>query len=142
MKEVIQKLEQSNLRKTAIRKEVLQLFLKAKGNALSSRDIESQLENPDRITLYRTLRTFEEKGLIHQAVDGSGKNRYALCSDDCEGHDHHDEHAHFHCKKCDKTICLEDVHVPSVNLSNDYQLEHAQLVLTGVCSNCQQEKTS
>ena len=68
MKEVIQKLEQSNLRKTAIRKEVLQLFLKAKGNALSSRDIESQLENPDRITLYRTLRTFEEKGLIHRPL--------------------------------------------------------------------------
>ena len=139
MKEVIKKLEQSNLRKTAIRKEVLRLFLEAKGKALSSRDIETQLVNPDRITLYRTLKTFEENGLIHQAVDGSGKNKYALCSGDCEIHEHHDEHAHFHCKKCDQTICLEEVEVPEVSLAGDYQLEETQLVLSGICKNCQKE---
>ncbi len=137
MKEINQRLEQSKLRKTAIRKEVLGIFVEAKGKALSSRDVEEQLEQLDRITLYRTLKTFEECGLIHQAVDGSGKTRYALCFDDCEIHDHHDEHAHFHCKACDQTICLEDVHVPEIELSKDYQLEDAQLVLKGICKDCQ-----
>jgi Fur family transcriptional regulator, ferric uptake regulator len=133
---VVQKLDEMNLRRTAVRKEVLRLFFEARGKALSSRDIEAALENPDRITLYRTLKTFEQKGLIHQAVDGTGTAKYALCSGNCSTHAHHDEHAHFHCLVCGKTICLDDQLELQAKAPKGYKVKHAHLVLEGECAAC------
>ncbi len=134
--EILQKLKESELRTTAIRKDVLQLFLEQKGTALSSKEIENALENPDRITLYRTLKVFEQNGVIHQAMDGSGTLKYALCVDDCSVHDHHDEHAHFHCLECGKTICLEG-HIDSkVKVPKGFSIRHMHLVIEGQCSDC------
>jgi len=66
------------LRKTNIRKEVLESFISSEGRALSHSQLELMLEDTDRVTLYRTLKTFEQKGIIHQAVDGSGIMKFAL----------------------------------------------------------------
>ncbi|MCG8330032.1 MAG: transcriptional repressor [Chitinophagales bacterium] len=137
MQEDIQKkLEKHHLRKTNMRREVLELFLQSKGKALSNRDIEQALKSADRITLYRTLKTFEEKGLIHQAVDNSGTAKYALCRDDCTVHEHHHEHAHFHCTNCDETICLEGAINPQVKVPTGFVVEQTHLVLEGVCEKC------
>ena len=100
------------------------------------REDEKGEEKMDRITLYRTLRTFEEVGIIHQAVDISGKMKFALCSDDCTTDHHEDSHAHFHCKKCEKTVCLDDIKIPSIQLPANYQLQDKQLVLSGICDEC------
>lgn len=133
---IIQLLKENGLRKTTVRIKVLQEFLEA-DRAYGQGDLEARFESLDRITLYRTLRTFEQKGIIHQAVDGSGKTKYAICVDNCDEHNHHDHHAHFHCKACDKTICLEDVEIPKVEIPTNYQLEQSHLVLSGLCEDCQ-----
>ncbi|MEY3321815.1 MAG: hypothetical protein RLZZ417_1398, partial [Bacteroidota bacterium] len=57
-------LKKHDLRLTQVRKEVLSVFL-IKEQALSQSDIENDLGKTDRITLYRTLRSFEDNGLIH-----------------------------------------------------------------------------
>ncbi|TXB64505.1 transcriptional repressor [Phaeodactylibacter luteus] len=134
--EIIRRLEAHQLRKTAFRKEVLELFIAAKGVALSNQDLEGQLENPDRITLYRTLKAFEDKGLIHLAVDSGGVSRYALCSSDCTAHAHHDQHAHFHCLECGKTICLEGEVVIRAKAPEGYEVARENLVLEGTCAKC------
>ena len=130
-------LKHGNLRTTTVRKLVLKEFLEAGTTALSSYEIEKKFEDLDRITLYRTLKTFEECGIIHQAVDVSGRSKYAICSEDCSNHNHEDHHAHFYCKKCERTVCLDDVKIPTLNLPTDFQLEDSQLVLSGVCGACQ-----
>ena len=130
-------LKHGNLRSTTARKLVLQEFLLAGNQAMSSAEIEKKLEDMDRITLYRTLKTFEEAGLIHQAVDVSGKSKYAICSEDCSTDHHKDHHAHFYCKKCKKTVCLEEVHIPAIQVPSTYQLEDQQLILSGICDTCQ-----
>ncbi len=135
-KKVEHLLKAHQLRRTETRVEVLELFLE-KDMALAQKDIEDELGTIDRITLYRTLRTFEDKGLIHRAIDGSEKLRFALCSHECnpvEGH--FDEHAHFHCKVCEKTYCLEQIHTPSVRVPKGYQIESSHLVLKGICEHC------
>ncbi len=129
-------LEDLQLRVTSMRKEVLSVFLNKKGTALSSKEIEHSLENADRITLYRTLKTFEENGVIHEAVDGSGTIKYALCDTHCYGHKHKDEHAHFHCNKCDKTICVdEEIHKP-ISMPAGYIVDDMHIVLKGTCPDC------
>lgn len=134
--DVLQKLDELELRKTTIRKEVLQLFLDSKGRAFSSKEIEQELDNPDRITLYRTLKVFEQNGVIHQAVDGSGTAKYALCADDCTDENHHDDHAHFHCLNCGKTVCLESELQSTVKVPKGYRVEQIHLVLEGRCASC------
>jgi len=130
------KLKDLRIRKTPIRMEMLEIFLKSSGKALSNRDIELDLEDPDRITAYRTLKTFEQKGLIHQVMDGTGVTKYAICIDDCADHSHHDDHAHFRCLKCDKTTCLDGgISLPS-DIPAGYQIKNAHLVLEGNCADC------
>ena len=130
-------LEQHGLRKTAFRKEVLNIFLKHSGKAIGHTEIELALEEWDRITLYRTLKSFENKGLIHQTPDVNGSVRYALCGHNCSAHDHNDSHAHFHCTKCDDTICLDDaVQNFSFRLPPNYELSETKVLLEGICATC------
>ncbi|MEL6719060.1 MAG: transcriptional repressor [Bacteroidota bacterium] len=134
--EILKLLKDNGLRKTGVRIKVLQEFLKS-DHAYGQGDLEARFKDLDRITLYRTLKTFEQKGIIHQAIDGSGKTRYAICVDNCDEHQHYDHHAHFHCKACDKTICLEEVQVPKISVPGSHHVEKSHLVLSGICEDCQ-----
>lgn len=72
-----------NLRPTACRIEVLKAF-EGVGFALSQGDIELKLQAAfDRVTIYRTLKTFLSQGLIHKVLDDQGGAKYALCKDLC-----------------------------------------------------------
>jgi Fur family ferric uptake transcriptional regulator len=130
-------LENHDLRKTSFRKDVLNVFLSNRGRALSSAELEDYLKEADRITLYRTLKSFEEKGVIHQAVDGSNLNKYALCSDDCSTGTHQDEHAHFHCSICGETQCLyHSLKTLEYRVPEKFVVTGSDVVLTGKCPKC------
>ncbi len=133
-KEAIHLLENHSLRKTTIRVRVLDLFLNS-DEAISHSYLEDKLDDTDRVTLYRTLKAFEEKGLIHKAIDGTEVARYALCAGKCR-HKHEDDHAHFHCGTCGKTICLDEVNVPSIHLPLGFSQETAHLIIKGTCEKC------
>src|ERR1700745_2989733 len=96
-------LRKNNLSVTEGRKKIIQLFLEQAG-ALAHGDIEKKAgEKFDRVTIYRTLQTFVDKGIIHTIPTADNSIRYALCKDDCsEGH-HHDHHIHFVCDHCGNT---------------------------------------
>ncbi|HOY16393.1 MAG TPA: transcriptional repressor [Haliscomenobacter sp.] len=128
-------LKSHQLRLTDMRTKVLDLFL-ARAEALSQNDLEQQLGKVDRITLYRTLRTFEEQGLIHKAMDGTDKQKYALCQHDCGQGAHHDHHAHFHCDTCGKTICVEDIAAPKIAPPPGFSVSETHLVIRGQCDQC------
>ncbi len=128
-------LKKHNLRVTPFRTLVLSLFTSA-GKALSSHDLETELQDADRITLYRTLKSFEEKGIIHKAIDGTITQKYALCENECSEYHHHDEHVHFHCEKCENTFCLEQVFVPRVRMPDGFSAKQTNMVVSGVCDHC------
>jgi Fur family ferric uptake transcriptional regulator len=131
------RLRQHGLRGTAARRDVLAIFEANDHLALTSAEVEERLSSIDRITLYRTLRSFEEAGLIHQISDGSGKSKFALCGHHCGEQEHHDTHAHFRCLVCGTTNCLHSVTIPEIRLPKSYTMNDAQLVITGVCAKCQ-----
>jgi Fur family ferric uptake transcriptional regulator len=128
-------LKKHGLRITPFRLDVIDIFIKA-GHAMSSAELEEMLENPDRITLYRTLKSFEDKGVIHRAIDGTLTQKYALCDPHCDEHHHHDEHVHFHCQLCENTFCLEGVYVPKVTLPNGFKINQTDMIVNGVCEKC------
>lgn len=130
-------LKRNRLSVTDSRKKILQLFLEHTG-ALAHGDIEKGAgEKFDRVTVYRTLQTFVDKGIIHIIPTADNSIRYALCKDDCgEGH-HHDHHIHFVCTNCNKTYCLDDVVTPDIKLPRGYSAGHVEVVVDGICKNCQ-----
>jgi len=130
-----QKLIDKNISPTAMRLLVLNFLLK-QYSAISLSDIEKGLMPADRITIYRTLKTFEEKGLVHIIDDGTGSPKYALCLHDCKVNEHHDMHVHFFCITCKETFCLPDSNIPIINLPEKFSSLEMNLVVKGVCDHC------
>jgi len=127
-------LEIRNIKPTAMRELVLKV-LSEQTAAISLADLEQTFEKADKVTLYRTLKTFEENKLIHSIDDGTGSVKYALCKETCQCHPE-DLHVHFLCDKCKKVYCLNDIPVPTINLPKDFSLESVNMVVKGVCFNC------
>lgn len=136
MKTTIQLLKKHKLRNTSCREEVLDFFL-GKDFALSHADLESYLvQSFDRVTLYRTLKTFLEAGLIHKVLDDEGGVKYALCRNHCTDHQHQDNHIHFKCIACGNTSCLEMIEIPFISLPKGYKSSEMYLLVQGVCKEC------
>ena len=129
-------LKRSQLSVTASREKILHLFLEQNG-ALAHGDIEKKAgEKFDRVTVYRTLQVFVEKGIIHTIPTADNSIRYALCKDDCEQGHHHDQHIHFVCTHCNNTYCLDDIVTPDIKLPKGYSSSHIEVVVEGVCKEC------
>ena len=76
-------LKRSGLSITEGRKKILDLFLGKEG-ALAHSDIEKNTDAAfDRVTVYRTLQSFVEKGIIHQIPTTDNSVLYALCRHEC-----------------------------------------------------------
>lgn len=134
-RELEHKLEHRKIKPTAMRLLVLDFFRK-QDHAISLKDLENGLESTDRITLFRTLKTFEEHKIIHTIDDGSGSLKYAICNDSCECGYPQDIHVHFFCKVCNETQCLPKVKVPPMVLPQGFAPQEANVVVKGVCGKC------
>ena len=130
-----EKLKKADLRITNQRVNLMEYFL-SKDHAVANQDIESALADLDRITLYRTLKSFEEKGLIHKIIDHNGQAKYASCESDCSSEHHHHQHIHFHCKSCDQTFCVDSHQMPNIQISEDFKVEEIEIMVKGICQKC------
>jgi len=133
-KEIIDLLEKKKVKPTAVRILVLDVFFQY-DFAISLPEIENKLPWSDRVSIYRTLKTFENADLIHQVNDGSKSAKYALCSEHCE-FDNHSVHPHFHCTKCDKTVCLDEQSIDIKNIPFGFIAKDYSLIINGLCDKC------
>lgn len=128
-------LRRKQLNATASRRKILSIFFDNR-DALAHADVEKYAGDKfDRVTIYRTLQTFVDKGILHTIPTPENAVLYALCKDCEEGH-HHDDHVHFVCDDCGKTICLDDVVSPKVDLPVGYEASNVEVLITGKCSQC------
>jgi Fur family ferric uptake transcriptional regulator len=132
-------LKRHQLKRTEARLRVLSLLVNKK-TATSQPDLESVIGDVDRVTLYRILNAFEEKGIIHKVFDLNGTANYAICSSDCDEHNHNDEHLHFNCTNCKNVYCLDELDMPPIVLPAGFQLERLSFSATGLCSKCAGKK--
>jgi Fur family transcriptional regulator, ferric uptake regulator len=124
------------LRHTDTREHIISVF-SSKTSALSQADIENLLPSPfDRITVYRTLKTFLDKGVVHKVLDDQGGLKYALCKENCSQGHHHHEHLHFKCTICSQTTCLDNSHIPTMTLPKGFKKNEINILVQGICPNC------
>ncbi len=133
-------LEAQSVRPTAMRLLVLKILANSK-TAKTLNAIENSLEVADRTTLYRTIKLFEKKGIVHQIDNGSGIAHYALCKEDFDSQSEKGFHMHFHCTKCGETICMVQKKIPNLDLPDGYSLENINLVAKGKCPVCSLNNT-
>jgi len=131
-------LADKNIRPTAMRL-LIYKFLASKKMAVTLTDIENAFEKSDRTTLYRTIKTFSENGVVHQIEDGTGVAKFAMCEDGCNCDIENDLHLHFHCNKCNQTQCLTKRKIPQIKLPTGYKATDVNLVVKGVCSTCNED---
>lgn len=128
-------LKKHQIRPTAIRL-LMYKFLQDRKAALTLNDIEAGFDKSERTTLYRTIKTFEKNGIVHQIDDGTGVPKYALDEPLTNSGEAQDLHLHFHCNNCNETICLTDHKIPHISLPSGYISQDINLVIKGTCEKC------
>ncbi|WP_255397182.1 Fur family transcriptional regulator [Reichenbachiella sp. 5M10] len=127
-------LKDHGLRVTDCRLDVLSIF-KASKHALTSRHLEDELTGYDRVTLFRTLNSFIENGVVHKIPDDSGIARYGICDEQCAPKDHHHDHVHFKCTDCGHVDCLPNYSVPHMDIPG-YLIHETKMIMNGLCKSC------
>lgn len=121
------------LRVTPKRLAVLEV-IEAAQSALTHADLEAALPTAiDAVTLYRTLESFVEVGLLSKAVGADRVSRFALLQG--EGGNHH-EHAHFHCDSCGRVYCLPAKQPRQPQVPEGFEVAAVDLNVHGNCADC------
>ncbi len=129
-------LKSKNLRITNCRLEVVQHFIDNQSGAFCQRELETLSEAYDRVTIYRTLISLLNAGIVHKIPNETGVANYALSHVYEDSEKHFDQHIHFKCEQCGKIECLEDHKVPEVAIPTGYKLSKVNLIVDGVCLQC------
>ena len=127
-------LRKRKLKATPTRIQVLDT-IKAYSSAIPYSAIQNNLVDFDRVTLYRTINTLLDKGIIHKAYTTDDEVFYALCGDHCDSHDHHHDHIHFKCTSCNTVSCVNLPQNIAISLPS-YQIEKLSINAVGVCAGC------
>lgn len=130
-------LKTHGLKVTQNRVDILEIF-QSSNYALSYNDLDAQLKSKlDKVTVYRTLKSFEKTGILHEVLDGGSQVKYALeCKNGCNHEENHEAHAHFKCDSCEKTFCLETVTIPNLKVPKGFQVEKRHVSFQGLCESC------
>jgi Fur family ferric uptake transcriptional regulator len=129
-------LKKKRLRVTPFRKKVVDI-VSSFDRAISVEELENELGEHDRITLYRTLKSFTEKGVIHEIVMPGEQKKIALCDPVCNGGEGHHEHNHIHfqCATCKKVYCIDQIDIPTITIPK-FQVDNIEIQVKGICENC------
>ena len=131
IKELLQK---RKLKATPTRVNLLSKMV-GHGSAMSHSAIQKKMNPIDRVTLYRTIETLKEKGIIHKVFQENNETYYAICGNSCDEHNHHHEHIHFKCLSCN-TITSEDL-LTNVNIAlPNYLIQKVSINIEGTCKKC------
>lgn len=136
MKQANELLRDYKLRVTPVRSKLLNV-LRSRNEAMPQPELVKVMEGFDRVTIYRTLAAFEDKGLVHRIVNEQGVGNYALCSEACGPDHHHDAHVHLECGNCGKIYCLDEVEVPEIKIPARYKAHGLKIITQGTCQECQ-----
>ena len=101
---------------------------------MSLSELERDIQTIDKSNIFRALTLFREQHLVHVIEDGDAV-RYELC----QSHSHHhddDQHPHFHCDRCRRTFCLDNVEIPPITIPDGYRMTSVNYIVKGLCPEC------
>lgn len=135
--DMISRLESKGIRPTANRILVMKTLM-GEQNPQSLSNLERKMVSMDKSSIFRTLTLFLEHDVVHAFEDGRGVLCYELCEEKgaCN---HHDGHIHFYCESCQRSFCMEDIHIPSFELPEGFYPHSISFVIKGECQDCRKK---
>lgn len=135
--DIISRLQSKGIRPTANRILVMKTLM-GEQNPQSLSNLERKMVSMDKSSIFRTLTLFLEHDVVHAFEDGRGVLCYELCEEKgaC---DHHDGHIHFYCESCQRSFCMEDIHIPSFELPEGFYPHSISFVIKGECPDCRKK---
>lgn len=135
--DMISRLESKGIRPTANRILVMKTLM-GEQTPQSLSNLERKMVSMDKSSIFRTLTLFLEHDVVHAFEDGRGVLCYELCEEKgaC---DHHDGHIHFYCKSCQRSFCMENIHIPSFELPEGFYPHSISFVIKGECPDCRKK---
>ncbi len=127
-------LRSANLRRTGPRIAVLNVLLRARGPQTACQ-IAAKLPSPapDKVTIYRTLETFVNAGIVHKAFMQK-KNWHFELSHNCT---EKQCHPHFTCTSCGAVHCLTKISLPMAKSPyKGFIISRQRTQLEGLCPKC------
>lgn len=122
------------LKVTPTRLKLLNIIFEYK-NAIPYSEIQKELKEFDRVTLYRSLKSLIEHGIIHIALSRGEENYYALCQNSCSIQKHEHRHIHFKCISCYSVSCIQTDTPLMITIPN-YDILQLEIEASGICNNC------
>jgi Fur family ferric uptake transcriptional regulator len=119
---------------TAGRVTILKVLMEA-GKPLSQDQIASRSgkERFDKVTIYRTLESLLEVGLVHKVFIDKRAWHFELAHNCTE----HQCHPHFTCTSCGNTTCLTEILLPMAKSPHKgFVILRQQVRLEGLCPTC------
>jgi len=114
---------------TTSRTRILNILLNSK-EALSEKEIRGKLNDlHDRATIYRSLKIFTEKGIVHPVVTENLVMKYVIRKEP-------ENHLHFKCTACGKVICMTGIRISSYSLPEGFVQYDSNFLVTGLCRTC------
>lgn len=135
--DMISRLESKGIRPTANRILVMKTLM-GEQNPQSLSNLERKMVSMDKSSIFRTLTLFLEHDVVHAFEDGRGVLCYELCEEK-RACDHHDGHIHFYCESCQRSFCMEDIHIPSFELPEGFYPHSISFVIKGECPDCRKK---
>lgn len=91
-------------------------------------DLSPKFPSLSRTTIYNSLRTFVESGLLYELGTDELSRRYDLVT--------HPAHAHFLCRKCCRLFDMEMPRNIMESAETGFLAEGVELTLKGICPDC------
>lgn len=129
-----QKLKDAELYCTEPRLAILQVLMQTARPLRQDQIAEPlTLRALNKVTVYRTLESLIEVGLVHRAFTYQ-RAWYFELADHCT---EHQCHPHFTCTNCGVTHCLTDILLPMAKISQrGFIVNRQQVRLEGLCPAC------
>jgi Fur family transcriptional regulator, ferric uptake regulator len=136
IKEIKSMLKKYGLKLTSPRLKVLEVFFSSDRAVTYCEILEFNAKAVDRVTVYRTLKSFEDIGLIHRIIGASDVPAYALSIGKGSARAGFKQHLHFRCTKCHGFFCLNDHAMSTIIFPEPYQVHSMNLTIIGLCRTC------
>ena len=120
--------------KKTIHRETLVRFFLVNPGPLTSEDIQKRTKGLDKVTIYRSLASFESAGLLRKIDFGDGLLRYELNLNDDE------HHHHVICTQCGRVDVIDHCEaspVSHIEAQTGYRSIRHSLEFFGLCPQCQ-----
>ena len=123
-------LKQYHVYITTARLAMLEIFLQANEALTYNHFLTQPSLQVDRITIFRTLKLFVSKKIIHRIPASDGTNRYLLQQDPDA------IHSNFMCSRCKRIIPLKTIVPPKIKLPKGFRQQEMEIIINGLCNFC------